>query len=722
MSKKHTIKKTAAVLLGLMLTVGATGCDFIVTDNEKDLAQVVADVDITSILKGDTDFSAYEEAVKTIIENAEGLSTVYKRDLVASFLRVGYEYMNTSGMSYKETFELLMDGLVNRKILTQYAIAYYAKKADNQSGEKTFDDYRTEQRQDTKTAAIDDKHPEILRLKYYLTNFGQTDDESMKEYNVAVYTLKKSLNDSLDSLETQVIKAETSDHSHSETRTMPKKVNAEKEDYYAVDYDIYTGRNAITVCGAYEKVDGSTPSTRKQAYNSFLANLQAYGLIGKDENTSDITGLEYYYEELSSTLAQALVNKYYEELNDVAVNGLTAAIATQKYNELFADQKDKYTKDESAFATALDGLKSDDKFVLYGQKGFGFVYNILLPFSTKQTLDYTMVKNAFGDDKEGIYNARKAILQEIEAEDLRTAWFCTEEDSNYSYAVQNGYWNNGNDKGEKTYLFFEKNNTTTSDRYESLGQYLGQYPYNGTATENEDGDYDFEPYSLDIDDFLTEMKAYIEYATKDTNVTVTYSENGAYGKNVMNTDYVNDAGETDWSKFVYATGNVNFTQAVNPADYFKAGTEAYKAVSAVNELMFAYSTDTGCLNTYMGNVVSPYKTDFVSEFEYAAQKVVLDAMAAGKPGTFAVAPSDYGWHIIYCSFYYDGGNDGKIYGDFNANDMETEGTLSYMFYEALKASTASNYTNEMQEILLEEYKDAATRYTKKYQNLLDMDN
>ena len=49
MNKKNTVKKTAALLLGLALTVGATGCNFVVTDTAKDYAQEIANVDNNAI-------------------------------------------------------------------------------------------------------------------------------------------------------------------------------------------------------------------------------------------------------------------------------------------------------------------------------------------------------------------------------------------------------------------------------------------------------------------------------------------------------------------------------------------------------------------------------------------------------------------------------------------------------------------------------------------------
>ena len=137
--------------------------------------------------------------------------------------------------------------------------------------------------------------------------------------------------------------------------------------------------------------------------------------------------------------------------------------------------------------------------------------------------------------------------------------------------------------------------------------------------------------------------------------------------------------------------------------------------------MFAYSTDTGCLNTYMGYSVSPYGTDFVKEFEYAAQEVVKRGV-----GSYMVCATDYGWHIVYCSFSYKNGYigaDGDVYGGYVADDKDKEGTFSNLFYESVKESAYANYASEVQNKVLLEYVNDNTvqRFQKKYQDLLDLD-
>lgn len=103
-------------------------------------------------------------------------------------------------------------------------------------------------------------------------------------------------------------------------------------------------------------------------------------------------------------------------------------------------------------------------------------------------------------------------------------------------------------------------------------------------------------------------------------------------------------------------GKADVGTGVDLGMYF-ADTESkqYKAVTAVNELVFAYGTDPGMLNSYIGYTVTPScdKT-FVKEFAYAAKEAV-----AGGVGTYTVCLTDYGWHIMYCNYVYEAGN---VYG------------------------------------------------------------
>lgn len=737
MSKKNTVKKTAAIVLALAATLGATGCNFIVTDSEKDLAQSVATVNISAHLKQDKNdaLKNYADDVQELINKNYLSNTIPKRDLVASFLTQGAVYVQNYGYTYADTFNMLMDGLVNQKLLTQYAVAYKLSTGTvTLQGCKDYVDAElaeANQSADKTLYKLYDNNREYLAMKYFLTA-GKEDAESMRSYNEAEYSLRYSINNSLDSAESGYITVDEDTHSHATTRTTPTNANTKETEYYPIsgaeiNYHIYTGRNDVEDCGEYEALDGSTKTTRKKAYNAFLSNLQGYGLVKEDENTADVTKLDYYYMELSNILGQMLVSEYAEDLEEKAIQNFTSAEAIAEYERIYNGQKAAYEASATSFDTALDSV-SDSSFVLYGLENFGFVYNILLPFSASQNLDYTTAKNKFGSNQEAIYKARRDILSDIQATDLREAWFCADnEDEHYAYKTTE-YYGAAAETPEEKYVFFENTKTDKQDEYKSLTQYYGKYAYNGTV-EEKDGEYTFTPNKIDVDEFIDIFEGYIEFAS---GKTASGAKNAVYSDDSL---YINvDTKKTNYEKFIYYSGKVNLANT-NPKDYFYKGSvetedfnDSYAALSAVNELMFAYSTDTGCLNSYMGYAVAPDKTDFVSEFEYAAQQAVL-----GGVGSYVVVPSDFGWHIIYCSFAYnkkvtvgEGETateeyDAKVYGDYLDEEKDKVGTFSNLFYESMKTKAATNAATNMQNKVLNNYKNSATRHTAAYQDLLDLD-
>ena len=674
MNKKHTFKKAAAVFLGLAMTVGATGCNFFTVDNQKDLDQNVANVNINDKVKSD-DLGMVLGYLST---------TIKKRELVSYYLSTGYQYVEQYGYSYADTFNMLLDGLVSREIIIQYAVQYYltADGTDKKAGDCTkFVDDTIDNEKDPTVKALLEAHKEVLVFKYFLT---------AENYDKAVYGLKKSLNSSLDSLEASYITASEEEHNHADARTLPTGVDTEKEDYFTNDYAVYTGRNSSDECGEYEVVEGSTRTSRQKAYNAFLTNIQAYNLIDESEDTQDVTKISYYYVELESVLGQALINQYFESMEDSVSKMLVEGAEGQtyierKYAETFKQQEADY--DADAFASALDSAAADS-YNLYGLEGYGYVYNLLIPFSTSQSVKYSEAKGRGLSDNE-LYAARRDIAKGIIAKDLRESWISEHDHANYSY-VEDG----------KT-LFF-KDNLSENPKYELLDHYAGQYAY----TEDE----------VNIDGFMRIFESYITQVSGATtskigDATTKYNEVTDFKGGDKKLDYA------DYENFIYYTGKVNLDNTA-PADYFNRESQQYKALSAVNELIFAYGTDPGAFNSYMGYKVSPQEgsTGFVMEFEWAAQWAVNNGV-----GSYAVCLTDYGWHIIYCSFVYNGGD---VYGGYVAEDKDKEGTFSNLYYETMKEAAFSNYANEEQTRVIREYDNetCVTRFEKAYKDLLEMDN
>ena len=698
MNKKHTLKKTAALLLGFGIALSGAACGFITTDSDADMEQTVAKVNIAKYVENDDKLNAYASSLSSLIDS--GLSTsIPKRDLISYFLSVGYTYVNSYGYTYKQTFEMLMEMLVSRKIVAQYALAYYlADKELGLTAEKCLAFMNAEVQalaEGSRERALLEAHPEVSLLKYFLVEGDTTGDkEKQKPYLQAVYAHKKAINSSIDSMEQSVIEAEEETHDHGEVRTTPTNAGTEKTDYLPADpvknYKIYTGRNAATDCPDYEAVKGSTTTTRKKAYNNFLANLQANNLIQKGEDTSDFEKIDYYYVELAAQLEQALITKYTEDLNEASYANLTPEYVNRKYEEMLASQQDEYTKDYANFETAVGSI-SDTSFVLYSpQENFGMVYNILIPFSKTQEKSYNTAKNK-GLSEEELFKYREELLKGVQAKDLRDSWFCEHEDENYAYK-----------KDDKWYFF--ENNLTNTDKYESLKQYAGGYAYQGTVDEAK---MEAKSGALgDINWFINEFNTYV-------GATGAPAQN--YGKYYKQ----DDEDEVDYSGFVYYEGSVD-VGTVSLDNYFVKGTKSYETVSKVNELMFAYSTDPGCLNTYLGYTVSPDKTSYVPEFEYAAQAAVKKGA-----GSFVVCATDYGWHLMYVSYVFPKGEVYGVNGDVNYwKDMakeESEGTFANMFYEYLKSKISDDTSLAQNGIILEYNNDTCVKlYKDTYKDLLEI--
>lgn len=678
MNKK---KLTATLLAGAMTATCLSGCSLLTTESKQDMANVVAEIDIT------TSDAFVEEFGSEIAKKVPALN-VTKRELIAYFVNSGYSYIS-SGMSYEDTFESLMSSMVNYKIIVQYSMAYLLKnEKDLYTKEYTGADGDT-----------------LAVLEYLLDVDEDNDPATPTYYQKAVYALNQSINSAIDSRESSVLTSldSSSSATEDEDRTTPDGVQTTKEDYYEDEtvYTIYTGWNEVNEKSSYQKQDGSTKETRKRAYNSFLHMLEENNLTegedlknyvgaGKDISAKDKDGnyLSAYYEaELITQLESMLSTRLSKAFEAQAEKNITENVLQERYEELLAVQK---KSDATSFESTIESL-SDSSFALYCPEGatdddstkFGFVYNILLPFSSSQSFVYEQYKSDDGLTKAELYNKRAELLKEVKSGDQRASWITGSTD--YSY-VKDG-----------KYYFFEQ-----KDQYEEIGKYYGNYPFNGEVKfDAESGKVTATAEKLSITSFLTEMETYFNdngfeasgVAVTDRNLhkdDVGSVTSGADGLTAtyMKGDIVNEKGEIDYSKFVYYVGQVKGLENTSMRDVIDSETDAYKAMSIFNELMFAYSTDTGCLNTYLGYNVSKYSTSFVGEFEYAAKLAISMGV-----GTYTVAPSDYGWHIIYCTYAFD---EGDLYSDIAWSNIENEGTFEYYFYEALKSNLVSSYQNVLQ--------------------------
>lgn len=670
---KKKVKIAALSLAAIMGCATFAGCDLVTTDSMKDMAQVVAEVNINQ----GADFQDGEKYAKykDLIETA----TILKRDLRTQFLSSGSTYVNSYGYSYEQTYNLIMSGLTNQKIIVQYAQVYFLE----QGGDYTVEGFKA-----YVNGASTNK--DIAAIEYFLD-----EDERAQ----AIYNVRRIINNTLDSQEKQIIDLEEDDSSSSNPdRTLPTGAESENSDYFDKDYKVYTGKNVTENLGSYEKVEGSKPSTRKRAYSSMIAMLQANGLISEGENVADFETLEYFNRQKRSYYESALIGKltdaFESEVEEILQNSETVE---NKYNELLASQRASFT--DSDFTKKMDEL-SDTKFVLAAPSaGYGYVINILLPFDKSATEALSNYKGT--DGEKFVYRA--GLAKSLKATDQRTSWFTGDTD----YSFEGEGFTNGNETRNK--LFFEKGLTAEEDgKYEKLEKYYGKYTFNGTAEKTGEGDdekYVVKPNKISIDGFIGEMENYLTYA----GLTLGQKTKAEGYYDLGADDYKTD-NTVDYSKFVYYTGKVEIA-GYDINRIFDPTSEEYKAFSVINELSFAYNTDTAGLNTYLGYSVSPFTTSYMKEFEYAAQLAVK-----GGAGTYTVAPTDYGWHIMYCTFAVTEENREQLF-TYRAEDREKEGTFSNLYYEQLKSSAVSNRSSELQAMVTNSYVSCVEKYENRYSDL-----
>ncbi len=698
-------QKAASVALAALFACGAlAGCDALTTiDSEKDYAQVIAEVNLLNhedFAEGGK-FAQYKDAVSTV--------EISKRDLVASYVSSGYSLQQQYGMSYSQIFPTLAQSLANRELYVQYAKVDFLATGNEEGKTYSVEDYKKATEGD-----MSDTEREVAGIGYFLE-----EEEKAK----AVYDLRKSINTNIDSIEEDIIKVEEDTDSYtpdSDVRTLPSGAETENEDYYPETYAIWTGKEGDSALGEYEKLPGSTRTTRRKAYIRYLANLRANSLINKSENASDIEETDYFDNQLKSSYSAKLIEKMTDKLEKEVEKDLNAAWATDEFKDALANDANTYATDRAAFEQALDGM-SDTSFVLASptdsttqeNDAYGFVINILLPFSDLQTQALGEVSADYGDEKGNHFAARARLLEKITATDLRGTWFTGKTD--YSFKAADDAFTNG-DAGRDR-LFFE-HSFEKSDKYEEMEKYFGKYTYNGTVTETDasgKAKYTLTPAKIGIDGFLTEMKNYLAFAMKDYGAgameTITEKPADYYAP----ATFYKDNGEVDYSKFVYEMGKLTYFEqnGYDANKLFVKGSAENIALSVINELSFAYNTDTGGLNSYLGYSISPYKTNYMSEFEYAAQLVVKEGA-----GSYAVVPTDYGWHIIYCTFSFA---DAAQPFDFNYEEKDDEGTFSALYFEALKSDAVSTAAGNKQSKAISTYSDAcSTIYEGRFKDLMNL--
>ena len=116
MKKKSIVCGVLASSVALAATF--SGCSLVSTNTGADMNQVIAKVDITKAAALNNEFADYNGVI--------GETNIIKRELVAYFINYGYSIYQQN-QSYEQTFNVLLDSLVENAILVQYSTLYLLK-------------------------------------------------------------------------------------------------------------------------------------------------------------------------------------------------------------------------------------------------------------------------------------------------------------------------------------------------------------------------------------------------------------------------------------------------------------------------------------------------------------------------------------------------------------------------------------------------------------------
>lgn len=515
------------------------------------------------------------------------VENIYKRDLVLMYINYGYSYVQQGTYTQAQVFEMLMEQLVNNAILVQNAVK--AKAEQLGITENIYD------------------------LEAHMNEYF-TEEEQQE----ALYNTNKALNDVIDSYKDAEEEEEESETSSETVRTVPTgATNYEPEwgdfDNALAFYKDYNSKGFTAQNEDGETMSGVETGFRrngdvieitdietKRAYNKVVEALESNGLIGEDfdYNADSIYDTDYYRDSLQSQRESVLISWYEEYLTAEILSTVSYRDLEARYAEMYNTQKN-YTVSE--YETALDAWSASSPVVAYSYGGYGYVYNLLLGVNAAQKAEI----EELGEEKnlsQAEYAARRErILSRTTAKDLRSTWITAGYDFDYET------------------LTFTHDYSLASETY--------ALPFQGTVKWVNEAD---KPAEGEDDEDYTEKYEITSVKEFDLEEFVAFLDETLYAGVDLNTDGTASSG------YYRVARNTN-------------GTEIPEYEDRINDLLFAFSTDAGSLNTYQGYLISPEaeadETEtYVEEFAKAARELLTM-----EDGSYIIVGTDFGYHILFKS-------------------------------------------------------------------------
>lgn len=697
---RKILTKIVTLFLITVLSVTAfAGCALITTDTDRDMAQVVATVQIEDDITADH---------------------IHKIEMLSAFMSYGYMYVQQYGYTVEATYEMILRNLVQNKIIIQGARMALADKYNEKVGSDDFLAYFIDNATATENLnasassmgedyTVEELQRVVKELEKYLTPY---------EIAQAKHSIRTSINQLVETYAEDDEEDEGKEDETFEARAVPTQKENEAEYEYQLlksedgDADLYeyTDYDLEVAIAALKGVSGAEDALRAcedvwhlnkyvfdnykidlsgsnlKAFNVAIEDLKKNGLIAQDEkqdvktNADNAMNYSYFLISLKSQYESMIVSKYENSLVTENKGKLSQDKIWAQYQAELKAQKENYENNVTTYESALEAV-TEETFVLCNpyDEGYGYVANLLIGFSDEQAAALSAEQSRPGSNAASISAKRDALLAQLKVKDQRESWVYS------SY----GEYKNGE-------FSFDKKNFLSENSYDKLGKFIGKvfvYDEEGTVEENEDG---VEETNWRFSNVIPEAKPFSYlvdlfnelFEVKDTPNALKAENN--------------------------STGKVDLTEDKR---------------NILDDLIYAFSTDPGSLGSYLGYVYSPFTsaTTYVAEFAEAAKNVV-----EGGVGSYELVATDFGYHLIVCTSKVTQGEneyaddaEGKAlflkhaYGDGTVEADEE--SLAYKYKELKLDSFVSTEISKVADKLINEKyeEEGVVTYNKKaYKDLI----
>jgi len=685
---KKILTRTLTLVIALVLAIGAfSGCGLITTDTERDLNQTVATVDIGDV---HTDY-------------------ITKREIVAGYMSYGYYYVQSYGYTLSKAYATVLERLVQSTVIVQQAKVELGKYFMNKDNSETeFGKYFFEniKGKDAKSAeelfngGVSEaeykkasESGDYAKLASYLERYLTEYELAQAKYNVRknidsmIDSFVTDENDDEDEKEDETFTARAvpskDEHTHdSDQEFNLKDKTPEDYDYkvaaatlgneadwkafqtqYKNEYDLnkHVYDNYTIDLSTTERKNGLSKAIKQLKKNGLIKDGENYSLEDKTGEDKGVLEYSYFRYMLKSQYESLIVSKYEKSLEAEVESKLGDKALKDQFIAEYNAQEQSYLSDYTAYETALEAATETSEVYCNPEFDFiddnnkyGYVLNLLIGFNDEQTALLKELNSKAGISNKDKLKNREEMLKYLVAKDQRTTW------------VQSSYGTQGKDADDKFTTEF-----TFDDKY-LLSDVAALKSYLGTAILAKE---------------LTDKD--------DSGVTTT--------KYSFENVYANGISYADFEENYLSLATLTKFEKKDGSEVRQLTENLEENVKIFKDLMYAFSTDTGCLGKDFGYLYSP-KTSakkYVPEFAEAAKNVV-----AKGAGAYTVVATDYGYHVILCTKQVENknGEASNIYDALVKDNKE--------YNETKRDSILSDYVSKISNKMINQYVENNVKYVK----------